>query len=163
MQIVKCFLQNALAEGASEQDEGAERAVGLIFDEEAGGIPEYQPEEDDRERRIQQQPYLDERVDQIGAQERVHTRQHALMQAVIPKNMHRDMLEKPQSEDAEQHKSNHTRANQYRDIAVVEIRHNGRERSVLIRELETVIKDTGAVLVDIALADAEDRILQEHL
>ena len=126
MQIVGCFLQKALAEGASEQDKGAERAVGLVFDEEARGISEYQPEENDRERRIEQQAYLDKRIDQIGAQERVHARQHTLTQAVIPKHMYCDMLEEPQSEDTEQHEADHARAYQYRDIAVVEIGHNGR-------------------------------------
>ena len=55
---MKYFLQKALAEGASEQDKGAERAVGLVFDEEARGISEYQPEENDRKGRIVQQPYL---------------------------------------------------------------------------------------------------------
>ena len=151
------------AEGLAEQHKGAQFPIRFILDEEAGGIAQDQPEENNHEIDVIQESYLDKRIDHIRAEERVHTRQYALMQAVIPKHVHRDMLEEPQSEDTEQHESDHARTHQYRDIAVVEIRHDGSQRSVLIRELDPVLKDTGTVFIDIALADTEDRILQEHL
>ena len=56
MQRSEYFLQKALAEGTSEQDKGTERAVGLVFDEEARGISEYQPEENDRDVGLNSKP-----------------------------------------------------------------------------------------------------------
>ena len=157
------FLKQTFSERLAEKLHVFDRMVWNILREMTGGVAEYQPEKNDGEYDVEQQGDLNDRIDQIGAQKGVHARKLTLLQPRIAQDVPRGGDKEPHAEDAEQHKAQAAGTDQHREIAVVKIHQKRRQITVMVGELYAVLKHLPAVIINVALADAEHRMLGNHL
>ena len=132
--------------------------VGNVFGEAARGVAQDQPEKHHRIHQIKKQRYFYKRINQVSAQEGVHTRELAFLQAFVPQHMARGADKEPHAENREQNKTDRAGTDQYGQVAVMEVDQHGREVAVMIGEFDALFKHLLTVLMDIALADADNGI-----